>query len=83
MHGKAKMNEQGRVVIPAACREEAGIAPGTELLIEVVGEGELRLRTREQAIRVAQEIFARHSRKGADPVAELIAERRREAKRER
>jgi AbrB family looped-hinge helix DNA binding protein len=83
MHGKAKMNGQGRLVIPAACREKAGIAPGDELLIEVVGDGELRLRTKREALRRAQEIVARHVPKDRDLVAELIAERRKEARRER
>jgi len=53
-----------------------------ELLIETVGEGEIRLRTPEQAIRVAQAIVARHVPKNRDLVAELIAERRKEAERE-
>ncbi|HVA15919.1 MAG TPA: AbrB/MazE/SpoVT family DNA-binding domain-containing protein [Stellaceae bacterium] len=83
MHGKAKMNQQGRLVIPAACRQQAGIAPGDELMIEVVGDGELRLRTKRQALRRAQEIAARHGSKDRDLVAELIAERRKEARRER
>jgi hypothetical protein len=57
------------------------LKPGDELLIETVGEGELRLRTKEQALREAQQIVARHS-SGRDLVAELIAERRGEAARE-
>jgi hypothetical protein len=47
-----------------------------------MGEGELRLRTPEQAIKAAQAIVARHVPKDRDLVAELIAERRAEAKRE-
>ena len=82
MQVKAKMNDQGRLVIPAACREAAGIAPGAEVIIDVIGEGELRLRTKGQAIRTAQEIVARYLRKDSDPVAALIVERRKEAERE-
>jgi AbrB family looped-hinge helix DNA binding protein len=82
MSAKAKMNDQGRLVIPAACREAAGIAPGAEVMIDVVGEGELRLRTKRQAIKKAQALVARHLRKDSDPVAALIAERRKEAERE-
>jgi len=81
MGARAKINQQGRVVIPAECRAAAGIKPGDELLIEAVGEGELRLRTREQALKAAQAIVARYG-SGRDLVAELIAERREEAKRE-
>jgi antitoxin PrlF len=82
MHARARINQQGRIVIPAECRAAAGLKPGDELLIEAVGEGELRLRTPEQAIKAAQAIVARHVPKDRDLVAELIAERRAEAKRE-
>lgn len=81
MQGKARMNGQGRVVIPAECRAAAGIKPGDDLLIEPVGEGELRVRTRQAALKRAQEIVAKYS-SGRDLVAELIAERREEARRE-
>jgi AbrB family looped-hinge helix DNA binding protein len=81
MAARAKVNQQGRIVIPAECRVAAGIKPGDELLVEAIGEGELRLRTPEQALREAQRIVARHS-SGRDLVAELIAERREEAARE-
>ena len=81
IHGEARLNEQGRIVIPAECRAAAGLKPGDELLIEVIGQGELRLRTPEQALREAQQIVARYG-SGRDLVAELIAERREEATRE-
>jgi antitoxin PrlF len=81
MGARTKINQQGRIVIPAECRAAAGIKPGDELLIEAIGEGELRLRTREQALKAAQAIVARYG-SGRDLVAELIAERREEAKRE-
>ena len=78
----ARINQQGRIVIPAECRAAAGLKPGDELLVEAVGEGELRLRTREQAIREAQAIVARYALKDRDLVQELIDERRAEAARE-
>ena len=78
---RARINDQGRIVIPAECRAASGIKPGDELLIESVGEGELRLRTKEHALKEAQRIVARYS-SGRDLVAELIAERREEAARE-
>ena len=82
MQGKVRVNQQGRIVIPAECRSAAGIKPGDELLIELVGEGELRLRTRRQAIKIARSIVARRVPKTRDLVAELIDERREEAGRE-
>jgi AbrB family looped-hinge helix DNA binding protein len=75
------MNGQGRIVIPAECRAAAGLNPGDELIIEAVGEGELRLRTPREALKAAQAIVARYG-SGRDLVAELIAERRAEAARE-
>ena len=82
MQARAKMNHQGRIVIPAECRAAAGLKPGDDLLVEALGEGELRLRTPEQAIKAAQAIVARHVPNNRDLVAELIAERRAEAARE-
>ncbi|HLY44432.1 MAG TPA: AbrB/MazE/SpoVT family DNA-binding domain-containing protein [Stellaceae bacterium] len=82
MQGKARINKQGRIVIPAECRAAAGLKPGDDLLIEPVGDGELRLRTRRQAIKEAQAIVARYLPPGRDLVQELIDERRDEAARE-
>ncbi|MGH7056151.1 MAG: AbrB/MazE/SpoVT family DNA-binding domain-containing protein [Stellaceae bacterium] len=82
MAARARINQQGRIVIPAECRAAAGLKAGEDLLVEVVGEGELRLRTRRQAIKEAQAIVARYLPKGRDLVQELIDERRDEAARE-
>ena len=81
MFGRTRINQQGRIVIPAECRAAAGLKPGDELLIETVGDGELRIRTKQEALRQAQQIVAGYS-SGRDLVAELIAERRKEAARE-
>jgi AbrB family looped-hinge helix DNA binding protein len=79
----ARINKQGRIVIPAECRKAAGIGPEEEVLVEAIGEGEIRLLTKRQAVKRAQEIVARHVPNDRDLVAELIAERRGEAARER
>ena len=76
------MNRQGRIVIPAECRAAAGLKPGDDLIVEATGEGELRLRTREQAINRARAIVAPYLPKGRDLVQEFIDERRAEAGRE-
>jgi AbrB family looped-hinge helix DNA binding protein len=76
------MNQQGRIVIPAECRAAAGLKPGDELIVEATGEGELCLRTREQAVRRAQAIIAPYLPKRPDLVQEFIDERRAEAARE-
>lgn len=82
MASRVRINPQGQIVIPAECQAAAGLKPGDELLIEAVGEGELRLLTKEQALKEAQRIVARYSSGSRDLVAELIAERREEAARE-
>jgi AbrB family looped-hinge helix DNA binding protein len=82
MRATAKINRQGRIVIPAECRAAAGLKPGDDLIVETVGEGEIRLSTPRQAIKEAQAIVARYRKKGDDPVLELIDERRAEAARE-
>jgi AbrB family looped-hinge helix DNA binding protein len=79
---RVRINKQGRIVIPAECRAAAGLRPGDDVLIDVVAEGELRLRTRRQAIKRAQAIVARCVPADRDLVAELIEERREEAERE-
>lgn len=81
MRKTVRLNDQGRIVIPAECRAKAGLKPGDDLIVEAVGEGEVRLRTKAQALKEAQQIVARYSA-GRDIVAELIAERREEAARE-
>ncbi len=82
MARSARLNQQGRIVIPAECRAAAGLKPGDDLLIEAVGEGELVLRTRAQALKRAQAIVAPYLPKGRDLVQEFLDERRAEAARE-
>jgi antitoxin PrlF len=81
MQGRTRIDQQGRIVIPAECRAAAGLKPGDELIVEAVGGGELRLRTPERMLREAQQIVACYG-SGRDLVAELIDERRAEAARE-
>jgi len=77
-HHEVRMGSQGRLVIPAALREELAAEEGTVYVAHVDGSGALVLRTREQALHELQEAWA-----GLDdqPSAtdELISERRREA----
>jgi antitoxin PrlF len=82
MQARTKINRQGRIVVPAECRAAAGLKPGDDLIVETLGEGELRLSTPRRAIKEAQTIVARHRKTGSDPVQELIDERRAEAARE-
>ncbi|MDE0231703.1 MAG: AbrB/MazE/SpoVT family DNA-binding domain-containing protein [bacterium] len=70
------MGDRGRLVIPAAARERAGLSPGTPLVLLETAGG-LVLMTRQQLRSRVREELA-----GVDLVAELLADRRRAAERE-
>lgn len=78
---RVTLNENGRIVIPAAIRKALQIKTGDELLLHVE-DGELRVTTRMQSIRRAQELVRQYVPEGISLADELIAERRTEAKRE-
>lgn len=78
---KVKMNENGRVVIPASFRKALGIEPGDEMILRLE-EDELRITTMEQRIKAAQRTVRKYVKPGVSLVDELIADRRREAKNE-
>jgi AbrB family looped-hinge helix DNA binding protein len=77
---EVKVGKQGRIVIPAQVRKELGLSEGDVLNVRVEDD-RLLMETRLAAL----ERLRRRFRKGAagrDLVAELIAERRAEARRE-
>ncbi len=78
---KARLTQGGRIVIPAAYRKALGLNVGDEVILRL-DDGELRLFTRLQAIRRAQELMRRYIPDDRSLVDELIAERRAEAARE-
>lgn len=78
---RARVNENGRIVIPAALRQALGIAAGDELILRVQDD-ELRITTLRGRIERARQIVRRHVKPGRSLVDELIAERRKAAKRE-
>jgi AbrB family looped-hinge helix DNA binding protein len=73
-----KIAHGGRLVIPAKHRRALGLKTGDEVILRVV-DGELRILSRTEAVRRAQELVKRHVRKGRSLVDELSAERRAEA----
>ncbi len=78
---RLRINENGRVVIPAAFRKELGIKPGDEVILRL-DDGELRITTMKRRIERAQRRARKYIKPGVSLVDELIAERREEAKRE-
>ena len=79
---RVKLGEAGRLVIPAALRQQMGIRPGDELLLRVGEDGELKVIGRMQAIRRIQAYAQQFKKPGESVVDELIAEREAEARRE-
>ena len=76
-----KVSEGGRVVIPAELREKYHIEVGDSVVWRDEGDG-LRLFSRRNGIRRAQQVLAKYRRPGESAVDELIRERRDEAARE-
>jgi AbrB family looped-hinge helix DNA binding protein len=76
-----KIAAGGRIVIPAEFRREMGADVGDDVILRMV-DGEVRILTRSQAVRKAQEIVRNRIPGGRSLVKELLAERRREAKNE-
>jgi AbrB family looped-hinge helix DNA binding protein len=72
----------GRVVIPAEFRKALGVTVGDQMIIELEDD-ELRLRSRQAAIKKVQAMVRKHLPDDGRSLAdELIAERREEAARE-
>jgi AbrB family looped-hinge helix DNA binding protein len=78
---RTRVNENGRVVIPAAFRKAMGIKAGDEVVLRIE-DNELRILTLKQRIERAQRLVRQHVKAGTSLVDELIADRREAAKRE-
>ncbi len=79
-HASVKIGPQGRIVLPAAVRRELGLKEGDELLLLLL-EGHIQLLTRDQLMQRVQARF-KDIPPEVDMVADLIAERREEARKE-
>ena len=81
METKLKVNENGRLVIPAPIRKALGINPGDVVVLRVEDD-ELRITTMKKRIEQAQRMVRKYVKPGVSLVDELIADRRREARNE-
>lgn len=77
----ARVNENGRVVIPASYRKALGIKAGDEVILRMEDD-EVRITTMKRRIERAQRRIRQYVKPGVSLVDELIAERREAAKRE-
>ena len=78
---RLRVNENGRVVIPAAFRRALGINAGDEVVLRMEDD-ELRITTLKRRLERAQRLVRKHVKPGTSLVDELIGERREEAKNE-
>ena len=78
---RMRVNENGRVVIPASFRKRLGIRIGDEVVLRIQGV-ELRITTLKRSIECAQRLVRKHVKPGTSLVDELISERREAARNE-
>lgn len=76
------MTEGGRVVIPAEIRKRLGLKLGETFNVEIDDDDSVRLTSRTQSLRRAQQLFRKHVPEGTAVVDEFLAERRKEAENE-
>jgi AbrB family looped-hinge helix DNA binding protein len=77
-----KMTEGGRIVIPAEIRKRLGMQIGETFSLEIDKDESLRILSRKQSLRRAQQLFRKHVPEGISIVDEFIADRRKEAESE-
>ena len=78
---RMRVNENGRVVIPASFRKRLGIRVGDEVVLQIQND-ELRITTLKRNIERAQRLVRKHVKRGTSLVDELLAERREAARNE-
>lgn len=78
---RLRLNENGRVVIPAAFRKALGMRAGDELVVRLEDD-ELRITTQKRRLERARRLLRKHVQTGRSLVDELIAERREAARKE-
>ena len=78
---RMRVNENGRLVIPASFRKALGIKIGDEVVLRIEDD-ELRITTLKRRLERAQRLVRKHVKTGTSLAKELIAERRESARNE-
>ncbi len=78
---RMRVNENGRLVIPASFRKRLGIRVGDDVVLRIEGD-ELRITTLKRNIERAQRLVRKYVKPGTSLVGELIADRREAARNE-
>jgi AbrB family looped-hinge helix DNA binding protein len=80
---RARVNQNGRVVIPASFRRALQIKSGDTVILRLdQDKDEMRITTLRKQLAETQEFLKKHVKPGSSVVDELIAERREAARRE-
>lgn len=79
---RTRVNQKGRVVIPASYRKALGIKAGNEVILRMEDD-ELRITTMKLRLERTRRQVRKYVKPGVSLVDELIAERRAAAKLER
>jgi AbrB family looped-hinge helix DNA binding protein len=58
---RTKMSENGRITIPALCREQLHLEPGKDLIIRIDNE-EMRIFSVEHSLRKAQKLVQKYAK---------------------
>jgi AbrB family looped-hinge helix DNA binding protein len=74
----AKINENGRIVIPAAIRDQMGLNPGEAVVMEIDSDGILRIQSHRTHIRALQQEFSQSSAPSQKSAAQQLKEDREE-----
>lgn len=78
---RAKLGENGRILIPAYCRHQLQFEPSEELIIRMEGH-ELRIFSTKHALTQAQALVKKHA-KGRSLVSQLKNMRKEDLKNEK
>jgi AbrB family looped-hinge helix DNA binding protein len=76
-----KINENGRILIPSAIRDQMALKAGDSVVL-TLENGVLRVESYLAVVRKIQEDFAPFRKPGVSVVDEFLAEKREEARRE-
>ena len=77
-----KLIEGGKLVIPASMRRAMGIGRGDTVVVELLPEGELRVRSLAAAIKKIQALVGQSAAGNRSLASELMRERKEDARRE-
>ena len=58
---RAKLSENGRILIPATCRDQLHLHPGDELILQIDNE-EIRIFSMKHALKKAQALVQKHAK---------------------